>query len=121
VTHPADSSTRDIPPDVLSMGDRARMRIEELLGGAPTALVTMAYRRGRDDAAGGTPDMSDAALRLTARAVNAARPGVETHHALAVIESLLVLGWRPPPAAPARPGGQTELNSGSDPSGVRDA
>jgi hypothetical protein len=100
--HPADESTRDIPPDVLAIGDRARMRIEELLGGAPIALVAMAYRRGRDDASGGAPDMSDAAMRLTARAVHGVRPGVSQPSAYAVIQSLLVLGWRPPPAAPAR-------------------
>jgi hypothetical protein len=99
--HPADSGTRDIPPDVLSIADRARMRIDQLLGGAPMALVAAAYRRGRDDAAGGAPDLSDAALSLTAKAVNSARPGVETHTARATIEALLVLGWRPPPAATA--------------------
>lgn len=98
--HPADDYTRDIPPDVLSMGDRARMRIEELLGGAPVTLVTLAYRRGRDDAAGGPPDMSEASLRLTAKAVHNARPGVSVPSAYAVIQALLVLGWRPPPAAP---------------------
>lgn len=97
--HPADLSTRDIPPDVLAIGDRARMRIEELLGGAPVALVAAAYRRGRDDALGGAPDLSSAALVLTARAVHAARPGVDAGQARAVIEALLTLGWRPPPAA----------------------
>jgi hypothetical protein len=96
--HPADSSTRDIPPDVMAMGDRARMRMEELLGGAPTALVAMAYRRGRDDSAGGPPDLSEASLRLAARSVNAARPGVSIPAAYGAIEALLVLGWRPPPA-----------------------
>ncbi len=106
-THPADDSTRDIPPDVLSMGDRARMRIEELLGGAPVALVTMAYRRGRDDASGAPPDMSDAALRLTAQAVHNARPGVSVPSAYAVIQSLLVLGWRPPPKPPCAKCGST--------------
>ncbi len=96
-THPADDFTRDIPPDVLAMGDRARIRMEELLGGAPVALVAVAYRRGRDDAAGGVPDMSDAALRLTAKAVHNVRPGVSVPSAYAVIQSLLALGWRPPP------------------------
>jgi hypothetical protein len=95
--HPANSSTRDVPPEVLAIGDRARMRIEELLGGAPIALVVSAYRRGRDDAAGGPPDMSEAALKMTAKAVHDVRPGVEVHVAYAVIQSLLTLGWRPPP------------------------
>jgi hypothetical protein len=97
--HPADNFTRDIPPDVLAIGDRARMRIEELLGGAPIALVATAYRRGRDDAAGGPPDMSETALKLTARAVHGVRPGIEVHEAYAVIRSLLALGWRPPPGS----------------------
>lgn len=100
--HPADDGTRDIPPDVLAVGDRARMRMEELLGGAPIALVAMAYRRGRDDALGGAPDMSDASLRLTAKAVHGVRPGVSVPSAYAVTQALLALGWRPPPTPPAR-------------------
>ncbi|MET0416020.1 MAG: hypothetical protein ABW022_08370, partial [Actinoplanes sp.] len=66
-------------------------------------LVSVAYRRGRDDAAGGAPDMSEATLRLTAKAVHDARPGVSVPSAYAVIQSLLVLGWRPPPG-PAKTG-----------------
>jgi hypothetical protein len=100
--HPADASARDIPPDVLSIADIASLNVARMLGSLPVSLVAMAYRRGRDDAAGGTPDMSDAALRLTAKAVHSIRPGVEQHAALAVIQSLLVLGWRPPPG-PAEP------------------
>lgn len=95
--HPADSSTRDIPPDVLHAADMVRMTVDQLLNGMPVALATRAYRRGRDDATGGTPDMSEAALKLTAKAVHGVRPGVEAHVAYAVIQSLLVLGWRPPP------------------------
>lgn len=101
MTHPADASPRDIPPDVLTAADITAMNVQRLLGGLPLDLVSMAYRRGRDDGAGGPADMSEAALRVTAKAVSKVRPGVAANTALAVIESLLVLGWRPPPAGPA--------------------
>lgn len=41
-------------------------------------------------------DLSDLALRHAATKVRAARPGVEPQTALAVIQALVVLGWRPP-------------------------
>lgn len=44
-----------------------------------------------------TIDITEDALRATARKVSAARPGVEPGQALAVIQVLLVLGWRPAP------------------------
>jgi hypothetical protein len=99
--HPADQSTRDIPPDVLSAADVASMTVDRMLRGLPVALVAMAYRHGRDDAAGGPPDLSDVTLRMTAKAAHNIRPGVSVPSALAVIEALLVLGWRPPPAGKA--------------------
>lgn len=93
--------TRDVPPDVLSAADLVSIQIERLLAGFPVTLAAMAYRRGRDDAAGGAADISHAALSLTAKAVNRIRPGVEPNAALAVMQALLALGWRPPPAADA--------------------
>lgn len=42
-------------------------------------------------------DISETAMRETARKVCAARPGVEPQTALAVIQVLLVMGWRPAP------------------------
>lgn len=93
--------TRDVPPDVLSAADRVSLQIERLLARFPVTLAAMAYRRGRDDAAGGPADISHAALSLTAKAVNNIRPGVEPNTALAVMQALLALGWRPPPQAGA--------------------
>lgn len=39
--------------------------------------------------------LSDLALRLAATRVRAARPGIEQHTALAVIDALVAMGWRP--------------------------
>ena len=42
-------------------------------------------------------DISETALRFAATKVRSARPGVEPSVALAVIQALVVMGWRPPP------------------------
>ena len=42
-------------------------------------------------------DISETALRAAADRVNVARAGVEPRTALAVIQALLVMGWRPAP------------------------
>lgn len=40
-------------------------------------------------------DISDLALRHAATKVRAARPGVEPNTALAVVQALVAMGWRP--------------------------
>jgi hypothetical protein len=56
---------------------------------------------------GGTrAELTDLALRHAATKVRAARPGVEPQTALAVVQALVAMGWRPSPLdgdAPSRP------------------
>lgn len=90
-------SPRDVPPDVLFAADQVMLSVGRMLASVPENLVVQAYRRGREDGAGGPPDVSEASLKLAAKAVNQVRPGVETNKAYATIQALLVLGWSPPP------------------------
>ncbi len=105
------TEARDVPPDVLYAADHVMLTVGRMLASVPEQLVVQAYRRGREDGAGGPSGVSEATLKLTAKAVNRIRPGVETHTALAVIESLLVLGWLPP--AQPKPQSDEPLDSGS--------
>lgn len=64
---------------------------------ADTALIVDALEGEQ------APDLSDLALRLAATKVRAARPGVEPQTALAVVEVLVAMGWRPPSARAIQP------------------